>query len=1588
MPIVLTNSDRETLASYREQARAGVIGYWQIYEWLANRLVTEYGASSTDSTVLWLRGATEANAGRGSLSALIRSYSATQYQLRYGVQMPDGRMQEASDAVAENLLRDLLGEPQADDGWPVGQVPDIGRIADADATAVGRVLFNIQGDTAAPPSNSAWSGALLFSLLRSDQTNRLLGAGTAGTLDTLSDLRDVLFAFVSYATGLDAAREEGLRNLVLSQTDTPEQRAAAAQQIATDSFIAGPTIWSYVAGAGTMEELLSTVVQGAGQGPVAAIFSTIAKVGPNAYLDMLIGARQGRIQLGTTTDASFAQRARDFFSSFSAAELQSLSASLLPLSPGALASLAREDVNARAALAALSVVSVQIDEGAAGRLSLYDPATGEGALSDQWLVDRAMLLTAISARGQLQGVADHPALPTDRAYEFHYIDGTGAEQILIAENTARLGGNTRPVPRQQVYFGGSDNDSFTADPNNGRGARMFGGEGDDTLNGADKDDYLEGNDGNDVLNGGAGTDALLGGAGNDTLDGGTGNDWLYGGAGHDTYVFSGSFGADVIEDSDGDGVIQVEGIGSLPVGMELAEGVYASEDRRVFYTRVSARAGEEDLIVSFSDRPDTITIRNWSAERHLGITLQQPQAPTPPATTFEGDFVKEVIGDGTLRYRIVDGNFVRTGQSLPGGQDVYTGTSASERILGMGGDDALFGNGGEDWIDGGDGNDVLFGGSGRDRILGGAGDDLIYGAAEAYIEVLSAWQGDQDAYPPTLPVIHANGLNWHVHGRGQRDQDGFVISHLWGIARSAIAEDDGGNVIDAGAGDDFVAAGHGADVVWGGEGHDDLYGMGGADVLYGGEGDDRLYGDGPAAGPASATGMVTTPGARHGNDILDGGAGNDILIGQGGSDIIFGGDGDDRIWGDDRVLEDTPLEFHGNDTLYGGAGHDLIVGGLGDDRLEGGSGDDELQGDYSGREVNGALHGNDTLDGGDGNDRMWGHGGDDRLLGGDGNDFMRGDEDGASLAGQFHGNDYLEGGAGNDTMSGDGGDDELYGGDGDDEISGDAIDLDEAFHGNDRLYGGRGYDWLYGDGGDDYLDGGEDDDRLYGGEGHDVYVGGTGNDYLIDESATSNDIYRFARGDGYDYIVDHGGTDRIELGAGISESDVTLYTHGSNIVLYLDSGEQLTVAGVRDTGSGAMVAGRSIETISFANGVVWDQQRIRSELLKTTDGQDWVVGFDTDDWIDGGTGDDLLLGMHGNDTLIGGAGRDQLFGDSGDDVLLGGLGDDWLDGGEGNDWIDGGEGNDALYGGNGSDTYVGGAGNDSLYDYSALSSDVYRFGRGDGHDMIQDWGGTDRVVLEGNISQDDVMLRNDGQSLLIRLNSGESIAVLGMFQSMGSVNAGRAVEFIEFADGSVWDIARMRAETLRTTAGADTVYGTERDDTIDGGGGDDKLYGCDGNDTLIGGAGNDSLFGHSGDDIYIGGAGNETLHDYSSTSNDVYRFGRGDGQDSLLDCGGSADRIEWGSDIAADQLWFQRSGSSLVVSVIGTTDRITVNSWYSSDAYKIETLQLANGQTLASTQVQALVDAMASFAPPAAGQTTLPPNYQSSLGGVIASSWN
>ncbi|MFZ5521261.1 MAG: calcium-binding protein, partial [Pseudomonadota bacterium] len=85
--------------------------------------------------------------------------------------------------------------------------------------------------------------------------------------------------------------------------------------------------------------------------------------------------------------------------------------------------------------------------------------------------------------------------------------------------------------------------------------------------------------------------------------------------------------------------------------------------------------------------------------------------------------------------------------------------------------------------------------------------------------------------------------------------------------------------------------------------------------------------------------------------------------------------------------------------------------------------------------------------------------------------------------------------------------------------------------------------------------------------------------------------------------------------------------------------------------------------------------------------------------------------------------------------------------------------------------------------------------------------------------------------------------------------------------------------------------------------------------------------------------------------------------------------------------WLRRTGSDLELSVIGTGDTITIGNWYGGSACQVEQIALATGKSLAAGKVNALVDAMAAFAPPAAGQTTLPANYQTALNGVIAANW-
>jgi Ca2+-binding RTX toxin-like protein len=157
--------------------------------------------------------------------------------------------------------------------------------------------------------------------------------------------------------------------------------------------------------------------------------------------------------------------------------------------------------------------------------------------------------------------------------------------------------------------------------------------------------------------------------------------------------------------------------------------------------------------------------------------------------------------------------------------------------------------------------------------------------------------------------------------------------------------------------------------------------------------------------------------------------------------------------------------------------------------------------------------------------------------------------------------------------------------------------------------------------------------------------------------------------------------------------------------------------------------------------------------------------------------------------------------------------------------------------------------------------------------------------------------------------------------------------------------------------------------------------------TMDGGLGDDMVMGGPGDDILYGDAGNDTLE--GGPGADTFLFGRGDGQD-VVDQQGSApldlDTLQFAGDVTADQLWFSRTGNDLQISIIGTTDTATVAGWYLSDALRVDRIQTADGQVLLESRVQQLVEAMASFAPPPMGQTTLGETYQP-LAPVIAATW-
>ena len=320
-----------------------------------------------------------------------------------------------------------------------------------------------------------------------------------------------------------------------------------------------------------------------------------------------------------------------------------------------------------------------------------------------------------------------------------------------------------------------------------------------------------------------------------------------------------------------------------------------------------------------------------------------------------------------------------------------------------------------------------------------------------------------------------------------------------------------------------------------------------------------------------------------------------------------------------------------------------------------------------------------------------------------------------------------------------------------------------------------------------------------------------------------------------------------------------------------------------------------------------------------------------------------------------------------ENITLTGTGAINATGNAGDNVLTGNSGANVLTGGAGNDTYVAGTGDTVV---EALNGGIDTVQIGITHTLAANvenltLTGTTAINGSGN-GLDNVLTGNSAINVLTGGAGNDTYVVTAGDTTIEALNAG--TDTVQSA--VAWTLA-ANVENL-TLTGTAAVNGSGNADA-------NVLTGNSGANTLTGLAGNDTLDGKAGADSLVGGAGNDT-----------YWLGRGYGIDTITETdatAGNTDMAKFEAGVATNQLWFRQVANNLEVSIIGASDKFNISNWYSGAANHVEQFKTSDGKPLLDSQVQNLVSAMAAFAPPAAGQTTLPANYATALAPVLAANW-
>ncbi|HLO62595.1 MAG TPA: putative Ig domain-containing protein, partial [Azonexus sp.] len=1095
---------------------------------------------------------------------------------------------------------------------------------------------------------------------------------------------------------------------------------------------------------------------------------------------------------------------------------------------------------------------------------------------------------------------------------------------------------------------------------------LVGGGGNDLENGGTGNDTLSGDAGDDTLQGGDGNDVLYGREGNDVLQGDMGDDILLGGTGNDTYLFSVGAGMDRIADNAGTDVLR---FGPGIAQADLSFG----------------KAGV-GLRIALPNGMDAVVLENWFAGGSTVNSLQFDDG-----TTFDLSGIAQSVADqpvvGTAANETLVGSIYN--DTLEGGQ----------------GNDILIGGTGEDVyrLNAGDGVDQIYELSSMAAVKGG--DTLEFGSgitAQMLNLSLRVISQDRNWNPPVFPDPNADMMfgdrqrqvmDIRIGSQGDAIQ---VMSGKGAIEKFRFADGSeyswqelfalqgGGSVsdsndsawtydytiwngsawvlqsqtygphrvldgtglaatFDGGVGDDTMLGGMQNDtyVFNAGDGKDVIADFGGVDEIAFGSGitaQDLVW----QYDPAAATPFVLNVGANGDSiSILDGEMGvierfsfsdgavltfADLLARQGGLVLQAPSDvGRDFAGWNSNLIVGT----NGADTISDGGDANFIVGGGGDDVINLGSNSDTVlfrQGD-----------GQDTVN-------VDSYADASTLVFGP-------DVDPASVKIELLRSLDPAGAEVHDMRI-------AYGN------LGDSVTVLGAMPGNYasespsdapriRIEFADGTAWSYAD----LL--ARAQNTIVADPNNSVLLGTPGNDTFSISDLSSEHTIIDAAGPGnsnsvelsWAYsatqldVVTYEDAPFSMVASENSKAPFTLSMVGGSLSVQFDNGVILNIDGFDPADPQGTCA---IRNFKFSDGTVLGIDQVLSAGIDImgTESTDIVHGTAVSDRIDGLSGDDTIMGGKGNDVLRGGTGNDSYVFNRGDgadtiedvsfywdrqqlvienNVLRLGAGIDMaavavkFDPEIGKVYLDAGGGDSIC---------IGEPGNFSVQTIQFADGTVW-----------DEWAITDRMTIGAILKPDSGITYSanlaDGSALPGWLSFDPSTGTFSGTPANGDVGS---ISVTVTATGSMGQLlsSTFLLDVLNVNDAPVVVASLDNQTAMEGNAFSFALPGQPVTSPFPG----DATDAGTPDRVWT----NFSKWMYGTGVNDAYAFARGDGNVYIDDWDNSPfDVVQLAAGISPSDITVTQDDSSLVLSINGTGDSLTLGSWLWSDSWKVEQVVFADG---------------------------------------------